>query len=355
MYKLGALKNTKDERDLMLVSVQAPVLIPEKYETDISWIPVLDQKLLGSCVGHAHALIHIYNEYKESKEIIKSSPRFLYALSKKFDNNKAEGTYPRVTAKIMKDYGCATEDYITCDDSLSHEDYIKISETENNANKYKIKSFAFVNNDLESLKQAIYKNGLVAITISIGNFDNPIKYGNIGLHRVIAYGYDKDVIKFRNSWGENWGEKGNGWFKWSEQKLQDLMVFIDLPKEVIEQNKGMYKYFSKKEVETFKLDKKLWELLDKMRELAGVPFILTSGLRTEEVNKKVGGKSNSAHLRGLAVDLKCSDNFNRAKMLSAILKFKDEIFVEITDKHIHIDIDNKIHQLGQVMLELSNE
>ena len=65
-YSLGALKNTKDLRDIQLVQVQTPVAIPVKHITDISWIPVMNQKSLGACVGHAHALIHIYNEFKEN-------------------------------------------------------------------------------------------------------------------------------------------------------------------------------------------------------------------------------------------------------------------------------------------------
>jgi hypothetical protein len=110
-----------------------------------------------------------------------------------------------------------------------------------------------------------------------------------------------------------------------------------------------YKWFSQAEVDKFKLVPELWELLDKMREIAQIPFIITSGYRTIEENKKAGGKANSAHLRGLAVDLQCSDNFKRAKMLKGIIPFKDEIFLEIAPRHLHIDLDYKIHELGQAM------
>ncbi len=43
--------------------------------------------------------------------------------------------------------------------------------------------------------------------------------------------------------------------------------------------------------------------LDIARDIAGVPFRITSGFRSRARNKAVGGKSNSAHLRGWAVDL----------------------------------------------------
>ena len=48
------------------------------------------------------------------------------------------------------------------------------------------------------------------------------------------------------------------------------------------------------------------ERLDEIREKYGKPIIITSGYRCKELNKKVGGKSNSFHLKGLAADLKYS-------------------------------------------------
>ena len=45
---------------------------------------------------------------------------------------------------------------------------------------------------------------------------------------------------------------------------------------------------------------------DEIREKDGKPIIITSGYRCQELNKKVGGKSNSFHLKGLAADLKYS-------------------------------------------------
>ena len=50
--------------------------------------------------------------------------------------------------------------------------------------------------------------------------------------------------------------------------------------------------------------------LEQARKLAGVPFIITSAYRCEEHNKSVGGKANSAHLRGYAVDLKITSSSN---------------------------------------------
>lgn len=61
------------------------------------------------------------------------------------------------------------------------------------------------------------------------------------------------------------------------------------------------------------------EKLDKARELAGVPFKITSGYRCEAHNKVVGGKSESAHTQGYAVDIEASMSPSRYAILKALL------------------------------------
>lgn len=341
-YKLGAVRNPKDLRDVQLVKVQQPVSLPTKHITDISWIPVLNQKGLGACVGHAHAVVHIYNEWKENKKVPKLSPRYLYALSKKLDGLQEEGTYPRITAKIQNDKGCATEDKVPNSTDLPHADYINLVETEEllkDAKPYKTKGYTNVLVDVNSLKQAIFQNGLVVITISVGNFDNPIKRGSFGLHRVVLYGYDENKFLYRNSWGDNWGIAGNGYFNHDEQDLYDAMVFLDLPNEIILEAKKKYQFFSDAEVAKFKLKPEMWKLLDKMRAECGFPFILESGLRTKEYNDTLKmSASDSAHLSGLAADIRVKDSYQRDK-LDAVARKNGITRIGIGENFVHVDID----------------
>ena len=113
-----------------------------------------------------------------------------------------------------------------------------------------------------------------------------------------------------------------------------------------------YKYFSQKEIVKWQLKPQLFMILDKMRKIASTPFIITSGLRTVEENSRVGGVPNSAHLRGLACDLKIVDNFTLTKMLNGINEIRktNPCFLEIAQKHLHLDIDSSIHQMGQTVI-----
>ena len=51
------------------------------------------------------------------------------------------------------------------------------------------------------------------------------------------------------------------------------------------------------------VDKYLAELLEILRKTINKPVIITSGYRTPEHNKKVGGAEYSYHMRGMAADI----------------------------------------------------
>ena len=69
--------------------------------------------------------------------------------------------------------------------------------------------------------------------------------------------------------------------------------------------------------------------------------VITSGHRSEEHNKRVGGAKNSYHLKGQALDLFFYDKCG--KSLKEIVVIAQKYFngVIVYKKHIHVDIRDK--------------
>ena len=78
--------------------------------------------------------------------------------------------------------------------------------------------------------------------------------------------------------------------------------------------------------------------LNKARQIADVPFILTSAFRCAARNAEVGGAETSSHLAGLAVDIKCSDSRSRWILIDA-LKQAGFNRIGVGKTFIHVDDD----------------
>ena len=101
----------------------------------------------------------------------------------------------------------------------------------------------------------------------------------------------------------------------------------------------MTRYF--KELDNLdKMDKTFLLRLDEARERAGIPFVINSAYRTPEHNAKIGGKPNSSHLRGLAVDISVTNSRQRFIVLNALLEV-GFTRIGIADTFIHVDLDNE--------------
>lgn len=106
------------------------------------------------------------------------------------------------------------------------------------------------------------------------------------------------------------------------------------------------KYFNHREFDSpdlpnsgINMDETFLIMLDNARSLAGVPFNINSGYRTQAHNLKVGGSPNSSHMLGLAADIRCTDSSNRYFILNSLL---DAGFtrIGIYQNFIHVDLDN---------------
>jgi hypothetical protein len=85
--------------------------------------------------------------------------------------------------------------------------------------------------------------------------------------------------------------------------------------------------------------------LEKIRNILGVPVNVNSGYRGTELNRKLGGASNSAHLTGLAADFTAR---RFGSPLTIVKKLKDsgllydQLIYEGT--WVHVSFDKKMRQ-----------
>lgn len=91
------------------------------------------------------------------------------------------------------------------------------------------------------------------------------------------------------------------------------------------------------------MDEHFLATLEEIRRICNFPFIINSGFRTIRHNIAVGGKPNSAHLRGLAADISITDSSKRFTILSVALYLGIKR-IEIAKTWIHLDIDPTLLQ-----------
>lgn len=82
------------------------------------------------------------------------------------------------------------------------------------------------------------------------------------------------------------------------------------------------------------------EMLDDAREVAGIPFHISSALRCATHNEAIGGTSNSSHLNGTAFDIVCLASRDRFTIIEALLNAGFNR-IGIAKDFIHVDYDRE--------------
>ena len=92
------------------------------------------------------------------------------------------------------------------------------------------------------------------------------------------------------------------------------------------------------------INPELVEELDKLRELCGFPFIVTSGFRCRRHNAAIGGHPRSAHCYGSAVDIAARGE-KAVKIIAAALVNGVINGIGVSQKgsgrYIHLDISHR--------------
>ena len=92
---------------------------------------------------------------------------------------------------------------------------------------------------------------------------------------------------------------------------------------------------------------RLADFLQTIRNELHLPIIVTSGYRSKEVNEAVGCASSSYHVKGLAVDIKCSDMDKLLSVLHSHLMNIDQLGIYYSNTqqewyHVGLPEDDKV-------------
>jgi uncharacterized protein YcbK (DUF882 family) len=89
------------------------------------------------------------------------------------------------------------------------------------------------------------------------------------------------------------------------------------------------------------IDSELIKVLEDVRTNFKMPVIITSGYRTPEYNKKIGGVKNSQHTKGTAADIKVKTVPASEVQRYLNRKYPDKYGIGRYENFTHIDVREK--------------
>jgi len=240
MSRFGCIKDQIDVRDYLMKGFLPEVKLPSKVDWTDKMSPVRDQGDEGTCVGFASvAGMKEYQEKKDYKELVLLSPRFLYNECKKIDGMPSEeGTTIRAAMQVLQKIGVCQEIFWPY---LPYQINEPREGAKTDAKTFCIKTYARIIH-LDELRQSLFLKGPCIIGVEVFKGMLNTKTGiipmkgiwdkSLGGHAICPVGYDdkKELIKFKNSWSEKWGQNGYGFlpYKYIKKYMIDAWSSVDI-------------------------------------------------------------------------------------------------------------------------------
>ena len=240
MHRLGCIRDKFDQRDYLMRAYLPLIKLPKKIDWTPKMSPVRDQGQEGTCVGFAATTgMKEYQEKVDYQKLVMLSPRFLYSECKKIDGMPwLEGTTIRAAMGVLKVKGVCQEKFWPYQPLKKNK---PLSGASSNAKKFRILTYARIL-DLDELRMSLATKGPAVLGIEVFKGMLKTKTGivplpkkgerSIGGHAICAVGYDdeKELIKFKNSWSEKWGQVGYGFLPYAyiERYMMDAWSSVDI-------------------------------------------------------------------------------------------------------------------------------
>jgi len=240
MNNLGCIRDKFDDRDYLMRAYLPVKRLPKKVDYTRKLSPVRDQGDEGTCVAFATAGgMKEYQEMLDYSKLVLLSPRFIYSECKKIDGMPdEEGTTIRIAMKVIKAKGICREKFWPYS---PHQKTKARKGASADAKKFRVLNYARILN-LNELRLSIYSKGPCVIGVEVFEGFMRTKTGVVPLpgkndevlggHAICAVGYDdqNELIKFKNSWSDKWGQRGFGFLPYSyvERYMMDAWSSVDI-------------------------------------------------------------------------------------------------------------------------------
>ena len=240
IQKILTLDSSKKIEDLDASNLKKKV-DNRKYCT-----PIENQGNLGSCTAHSCVGMFEYMQNKSFNEYFDGSRLFLYKATRLLMGQEGlgdTGAYIRTSLGAMRLFGIPYEEYWPYNDDPNLFDKMpdpwlwSFAQNFQSIKQFRVDFSPDGDDNIQRMKEYLTKGfvlnfGFVVFTSQIDARSNGgiIPYPSIGEkveggHAVLIVGYDDSKIAtnprdgnnkigcflIRNSWGEEWGEKGYGW------------------------------------------------------------------------------------------------------------------------------------------------
>lgn len=225
--RYGWKRDTPDFRDLRYSPRVASLTVPSFVDLSDKMPLAFDQGELGSCTGQAAAALHRFEQSRQGDTSpIDPSRLFIYYCTRSLEGtvNSDAGASIRATIKALAQFGVCPEDQWEYD--VTRFRMKPPANAFDRALKHQALRYQRVNQTLGDMKSCLASNHPFEFGFQVyESFESdavkrtglmPMPSNReraLGGHAVIAIGYDDRASAFlcRNSWGANWGLKGNFW------------------------------------------------------------------------------------------------------------------------------------------------